>query len=47
MIANKSNLDRMDRNELIILSEYYDRYNIFTNSIVVNQNLLERLEEDL
>jgi hypothetical protein len=37
----------MDRNELINLSEYYNKYDIFTNSIVVNQKLLARLEEDL
>ncbi len=36
MIAKKSNLDYMDRNELITLSEYYDKYDVFTNSIVVN-----------
>ncbi len=36
MIANKSNLDHMDKNELITLSEYYNEYDIFTNSIVVN-----------
>jgi hypothetical protein len=47
MIANRSNLDSMDRNELIVLSEYYNEYDIFANSIVVNQKLLDRLEEDL
>jgi hypothetical protein len=36
MIANKSNLDRMDKNELINLSEYYNKYDIFINNIVVN-----------
>jgi hypothetical protein len=36
MIANKSNLDSMDKNELINMSEYYNNYDIFTNSIVVN-----------
>jgi hypothetical protein len=36
MIANMSNFDRMDKNELINLSKHYDKYDIFTNSIVVN-----------
>ncbi len=47
MIADKSDFNEMPTEELKKLSEYYHQFNIFNNSIVVNQILLKRLEEDL
>ncbi len=46
-IATKSDFNQMSIKELNYLSEYYHQYNIYNNSIVVNQILLERLEQDL
>ncbi len=47
MINKNSDFNKMSIEELKNLSEYYHQYNIFNNSIVVNQLLLKMIEEDL